>query len=465
MPRPALALVFLLGLCLLCPVSAPAEQVDIGILTVKSRELAQKLRQRLEQGEAFESLAREHSVAPTASRGGRLGRVALGRLRPEFRQAIRGLAPGQPSQVVPTEEGFNILMRFGAGAAARAEPAPEPREEVRRAPRQRPAAPQPEQEEHYLEARQKILAGLEAMSAGDLVEAESRFSEAMGLSPREETAPFLLEMARAARRDKVQPDAAQSFARGFMAMTRGEGDEALKGFRQAMRQDPDLWQAKLFTANLLAGQGQKEQAKALWREVLVDNPQAALAYASLGMVARDEGDLDEARRLLQKALQLNPDLAEAHYILGGIALHRGDFPEAARRFKTTVALAPYKEEAYNDLGLALAYQGQAEEAEKAYLRALELNPQNALAHLNLGTLYAQQRRLEKAVDEFLKALNQDPGLADAHSNLAAAYILQDKWDLAIKHADAALDMNYPVPEPILKKLEPHRRQEKPAAQQ
>jgi tetratricopeptide (TPR) repeat protein len=450
MRRPALALILLLGLCLLPAAAQAAQEVDVGIITVKSRELAQSLRQRLAAGEPFEALAREHSVAPTAARGGRLGRVAWGRLRAEFRQALQGLEPGEPSPVVPTEEGFNILMRFSQAQAPRA---------GAQAPEEPAAAPA---EDRYLQARQKLLAGLEAMVAGDLAGGEESFSQAMGLNPREESAPFLLEVVRGARAGQVKAQAAESFAEGFLAMTEGNGAKALERFRQASRQDPRLWQAKLFTANLLAGQGKKDQAKGLWQEVLRENPDAALAYVSLGMVARDEGDLDEARRLLGKALELNPDLGEAHYILGGIALYKGDFPEAERRFKTATALNPYNEEAFNDLGLALAYQGQMEAAEKAYRQALEINPQYASAHVNLGTLYAHQERLEKAADEFNKALNLDPTLADAHSNLAATYILQKKWDLALKHADRALEMNYPVPPVILKKLEPHRGKGRPA---
>ncbi|MCA1905623.1 MAG: peptidyl-prolyl cis-trans isomerase, partial [Desulfarculus sp.] len=121
----------LLGLtlaCLLWGIAAPAwaQEVDLGVITVKQKSLADTIRQRLLKGDSFESLAKNYSVGPAASRGGRLGRVPETRIRSEFMRALAGLAPGQPSGVVATEEGFNILMRFDAPPALAKAPAPSP---------------------------------------------------------------------------------------------------------------------------------------------------------------------------------------------------------------------------------------------------------------------------------------------------------------------------------------------------
>jgi len=423
------------------------EEVDLGVITVKDKALAQSLRNQLLKGASFEALAKKYSVAPTASRGGRLGRVAMKRLRSEFRQALQGLAPNRPSAVVPTEGGYNVLMRFGV-----------PEEPSLAAGAGQAAAPT-DPEQRFLQARQQTMAGMEALVAGNFAKAESAFSQARGLNPQEEAVTFFQEMTTESSGGKVAKKAVSTFAEGFLAMTEGDTKKAADLFGKAAQMDAKLWQAKLFQANMLAGLGQRDQARALWRAVLTQRPNTALAYVSLGMLARDENKIPEARQLFQQALQINPDLAEAHYNLGGLALYEGKFTEAERQYRATIAANPFNDEAHNDLGLALFYQGKVEEAEKQYVRALEINPNYASAHLNLGTLYAQTKRYNQAIDEFNKALAVDPTLIDAHSNLAAAYILKEDWPRAIEHADMALKANYPVPEAILKKLEPHRKKQ------
>ena len=115
------------------------------------KALAEKLRSQLLEGASFEALAKQHSVAPTALRGGRLGQVPLKRLRTEFRQALSGLPANQPSKVVPTEGGSNILMRFGVPEQAKDQAAPK--------------AQEADPGEKFLLARQKTMAGMERHNA------------------------------------------------------------------------------------------------------------------------------------------------------------------------------------------------------------------------------------------------------------------------------------------------------------
>ena len=88
------------------------EKVNLGIITVKQKDLANQLAKELAKGASFETLAKRNSVGPASFRGGRLGKVPYSRLRSEYRAALEGLAPGKPSKVIPTEEGYTILMRF-----------------------------------------------------------------------------------------------------------------------------------------------------------------------------------------------------------------------------------------------------------------------------------------------------------------------------------------------------------------
>ena len=87
--------------------SPPA--ATLRLIEVPSLEAAQRILERLRNGESFATLARTESTSPTAEMGGWLGKVTLGELRPEVRRAVEGLKPGQATPVIRTPTGFAIF--------------------------------------------------------------------------------------------------------------------------------------------------------------------------------------------------------------------------------------------------------------------------------------------------------------------------------------------------------------------
>ncbi len=419
---------------------AQEQPVDLGLITVKQKDLADKIHRQLLQGGGFESLAEAHSVGPAASQGGRLGKVPYNRLRTEYKQALQGLPLNTPSAVIPTEEGFTILMPFG--------------EKPRRAAAAAPAPSQPS----YLAARQSVMAGMESLAAGDWKLAEKNISQALTQNPQDENAPFFLEMLREAQAGKIKKNAVQSFAGGFVSMLAGDAAEAQKKFRQALAQDSRFWQALLVQASLNLSDPKKDsETQQNLRKVLTINPKSAQAHVYLGLLALGRGRTEEGKKELEEAARLNPKLAEPHYQLASLALAAKDLKTAEQNLRAAIAADPYKEEAYNDLGIVLAETNRPQEAEKAYLRTLELNPGFAAAHSNLGELYARHGQVNRAIQEFEKALTLDPEMPQAHVNLALAYVQKEEWAQAIAHAEAAQKMKIPLPEALLEKLKPHQR--------
>ena len=484
-----LALCGLLSLTLVAPLVHADSTVDLGIITVKQKDLAEKLRAQLLKGGSFEGLAKANSVGPASFRGGRLGKVPNSRLRSEFRNALKDLPPNEPSKVIPTEEGYTILMRFdqapapapaasaapkpgkGQGSAFRftskapsmdAQPDLAPRlSDMSRAPAPTPQAPAPAPPASYLVARRYVLAGVEGLIAGHLKLADQSFSRALGENPREDSAQFLLEMTRQARAGKVKIKAVKLFAQGFEAITKGDGNKALHYFMMCKDEDPNFWQGELFVANMMAGAGKRAEAKQIIeKEVLPRNPKSARAYVTLGLIAADDKQLNQARQYLEKAIAINPDFAQAHYQLGMVALYSQELKLAETQFKRTINLDPYNDQGYNNLGLIYAFKGKAGEAEKMYIKALSLNPNYPDAHVNLGNLYASQGKLNQAIDEYVKALSIDPNFAPAFGNMAAAYALKKEWPEAIKAADRALELGQKVPQSLLNVLAPHRQAKK-----
>ncbi|KIX12275.1 tetratricopeptide repeat protein [Dethiosulfatarculus sandiegensis] len=436
------------------------ERVDLGLITVKDSELAQKLKARLLAGDKFEPLAKEYSVGPAAARGGRLGKVPVKRLRSEYKAALEGLVAGKPSKVIPTEEGYTILMLFDSRKKEVAKPksVPAPKQGAKPAKQKAPEKPLPPlPETPQLTARNMTMAGLESLQVGQAKEAAEQFSAALGENPKDDSAAFFLHIAQQVVKKEVKVSAGKEFAEGFMAMLEGRVDKARDLFRKAAREDTDFWQAYLFEANMAAAMGDGENALKLLKTVIQLNPNSTKALISLGTVTREAGNLDGSIEYFKRALEKNPESAEALYQTGSTFLLAGDNKEAEKYLRRAIAIDPYKDEAFNDLGLALARTNRPKEAEASYRKALELNSNYAPAHLNLGNLYATHNFVDKAIDEYNKALVVDPALAVAHNNLAAAYALKQEWDTANDHAQKAMKMGFQVPKKLLKELAIHSR--------
>jgi peptidyl-prolyl cis-trans isomerase SurA len=70
-----------------------------------------QLRDRIEQGEDFATLAQSHSQDPgSASEGGDLGWVTPGQMVPEFEKAMDQLAPGEVSEPIQSRFGWHLIQ-------------------------------------------------------------------------------------------------------------------------------------------------------------------------------------------------------------------------------------------------------------------------------------------------------------------------------------------------------------------
>jgi len=108
----------------------PAQLCSAHIL-VPTREEAEAVRARLEEGADFGELAREVSKDPgSAPRGGDLGCVTQGSFVPEFERAALSLQPGRISEPVQTRFGWH-LIRLDELRPARVRPFEEVREKIR----------------------------------------------------------------------------------------------------------------------------------------------------------------------------------------------------------------------------------------------------------------------------------------------------------------------------------------------
>jgi peptidyl-prolyl cis-trans isomerase SurA len=98
-----------------------SSEVEIGIIVKQPaiseaerqevKERLRGLRERVQKGDDFSTLAVLYSEDPgSARKGGELGMFKRGEMRPEFEAAAFKLKPGEVSDVVETEDGYHIIQ-------------------------------------------------------------------------------------------------------------------------------------------------------------------------------------------------------------------------------------------------------------------------------------------------------------------------------------------------------------------
>jgi hypothetical protein len=91
--------------------------VPLQVIVVRTREAAIEMLKFLASGVQFAALAEEFSLEPMAGDDGYMGKVRISGLPPEVREALKGLQPGQWSDVIETSSGYMIVKLLSEAAS------------------------------------------------------------------------------------------------------------------------------------------------------------------------------------------------------------------------------------------------------------------------------------------------------------------------------------------------------------
>ena len=81
-------------------------------ILVKTAEEAERIKQSLAKGEAFDVLARKHSICPSGKRGGDLGEVRPGQMVPVIDQIIFKKPLRTVHGPVKSKFGYHLVQVF-----------------------------------------------------------------------------------------------------------------------------------------------------------------------------------------------------------------------------------------------------------------------------------------------------------------------------------------------------------------
>jgi tetratricopeptide (TPR) repeat protein len=175
-----------------------------------------------------------------------------------------------------------------------------------------------------------------------------------------------------------------------------------------------------------ARKGQPDEAMAHFEQAIKLQPDYGEAYYNRGNVLFAKGRIDEAIVDFEKALQIEPNDADAHTGLGNALLRKGALKEAIAHYNEAMALAPQDPHSRSNLAWVLATSTDPSMRDGA--KAVELAQQavslsgnrELLFFRTLAAAYAETGRFSDAIAVIQQAI----AIARMQGNTSLAGLLE-----------------------------------------
>ena len=287
-----------------------------------------------------------------------------------------------------------------------------------------------------------------------------------------------LQLAQKAATGAPQSAVAQ-FVLGEVHQRRGEQEDALKGFNDAIGVNPRFTPAAVAAADIELARGHVdaslEHALAA-RRIDPQNGEARIAVVRALLAKRDiSGATNDVKSLLTDF----PRLPVVHVLAGHLMLLKENGGEAAREFDRALEIEPANLEALTGrvttdvllkqpaaardrLNKTLAQYPNSPDllllaarlentlrnpaAAEAHLRkVIDVDPGNLRAYSLLGTMYVQQNRLDEARQEFDNIVKRQPDAVGPRTMVGIILDAQNRHDESAKIYESIVSGTAPAP--------------------
>ncbi len=278
-----------------------------------------------------------------------------------------------------------------------------------------------------------VMIGMVSLLAAATASADDAAGPNMEMLRELRETQALREQAEPAQAADEAPSLESHLAKGDAQRAQGEHARALWSYLLAHRLDREDPRpvGRIGTLHLSR---EPELAEVIFRQLLNQGDESALARTGLGLALIARGAWSEAVVELRRAADEDAGLAATHNALGVALDHQKQVEEARNHYRRATEIQPRSHEPWNNLGVSLLGSGDYAGAAEALEQAGRLEPRDAAVWNNLGVARGRLREYDAALTAFRKAGDE----RSAQNNLGYVRYLNGDYDAALAAYERAL---------------------------
>jgi len=228
---------------------------------------------------------------------------------------------------------------------------------------------------------------------------------------------------------------------------------AIPYLKEAAEADPKNLPLRLDLAHCYLWTKQLDATMAVYKEILLIDPDSAAADMIAGEALDEKGDNAGAVQQFQAAVKANPKEPNVHFGLAYLLWAQKRYDEAIPEFEAELANDPKNYQAMIYLGDTYVKQNQFDKARPILEEAVKYQGAVPLVHLDLGIVYMETGGQEAAIRELNKTVALEPDNVAAHFRLANVYRSMGKKDKAKAEFAKASSLNKKTDEGLYKRIQ------------
>jgi tetratricopeptide (TPR) repeat protein len=240
--------------------------------------------------------------------------------------------------------------------------------------------------------------------------------------------------------DRAKKDTELFFIQGNVAYRKGNFDEAIKFYSEAIEKTPTFADAynnrgrvKIELENLSGAIQDFEKAVSIDDKFYMAKFNLAEAYSNTER-------LEESLKLLNQISNQYKDSSFYFVTLSNVYIQKNNFAEANSNLAVALRLNPKNDKGYTNLGYIQYSDKNYDAAKQNFEKAIIINPKQDFAINNLSLIYAQQEDYLKALETVEKAIEINKN--EIYQNNKAYYLLNlGKLEEGKKLLDLILEKN------------------------
>jgi tetratricopeptide (TPR) repeat protein len=237
-------------------------------------------------------------------------------------------------------------------------------------------------------------------------------------------------------------DARSGVTRAEAHLQRKQFQEAIIGYRNALKTDPSNGTARLNLARAYVGAKDYKNAYLEYMRAGDLLPDDLDVQAEVGNILLLGRYFEDAKTRARSILQKNPSHLAGLILLGNALAGLQDLENAVSVAERVASHEAASQGSYVNLGALRLARGEYDEAEKAFTTAVVKNPRSLSAHLALANFYRAAGKLDASERAFQQALEVDPQNFQANRAIAAFYVESNRSARAepyLRHVAETLD--------------------------